>query len=97
MFTVQVGDNDPTGTRTYTLIDDFNTVAIVEADALSTFVEWLTNPPVAPDPTPAAEEESATEDVTEEASTEATDEPTEETTEVAPSEATPTAEAESGP
>lgn len=82
-FTVQVGDNDPTGTRTYTLIDDFERVAIVEADSLATFSEWLTNPPVAPDPTPAAEEAPA----------EATDEPTEETSDEV--EATPTVEAES--
>lgn len=70
-FTVQVGDNDPTGTRTYTLIDDFERVAIVEADSLATFSEWLTNPPVAPDPTPAAEEEPA-DDTSDEGEGEAT-------------------------
>lgn len=86
-FTVQVGDNDPTGTRTYVLIDDFERVAIVESDALSFLLDWLVNPPLAPEPTPTVEAEpSNSEQPSDEANTE-------ESTEESPEE--PTAEATS--
>ncbi|MCA9891704.1 MAG: DUF4340 domain-containing protein [Anaerolineae bacterium] len=85
-FTVQVGDNDPTGTRTYVLIDDFERVAIVESDALSFLLDWLVNPPLAPEPTPTVEaepsdsEQPSDEAATEESTEESLEEPTAEAT-----------------
>lgn len=85
-FTVQVGDNDPTGTRTYVLIDDFERVAIVESDALSFLLDWLVNPPLAPEPTPTVEaepsdsEQPSDEAATEESTEESPEEPTAEAT-----------------
>jgi len=47
-YTLQVGGLDPSGTRYYTLVDDFAEVAVVPTDDVDSLLTLLTEPPVAP-------------------------------------------------
>lgn len=91
-FKIQLGDTDASGTRRYALVDDYDTVAVIEADALSTIIGWLEEPPYAPEPTatvgaPEEVTEDVTEEVTEEPAADVTEGATEEMTEEATEEA----------
>ncbi|QPC83465.1 DUF4340 domain-containing protein [Phototrophicus methaneseepsis] len=83
-FKIQLGDTDASGTRMYALVDDYDTVAVIEADALSTIIGWLEEPPYAPEPTATV---GASEEVTEEPTADVTEAATEEMTEEATEEA----------
>lgn len=65
--TLRIGDQDPTGTRYYALVDEFDQVAVVPADEMDVFLSRFEDPPIEPEIGPNVPES------TDEAEAEATD------------------------
>lgn len=60
-YRLQIGDTDISETRYYTLVDDFEPVAVIEADSLAVILDLLTDPPYAPETTPETTAEATAE------------------------------------
>lgn len=71
--TLQIGGSDPSGLRYYALVDEFDTVVVIDADAVDALLRLIVEPPYsAVEVTPEA---TADPEATPEATAEATDEP----------------------
>lgn len=68
-YTLQLGDQDATGSIYYSLIDDFETVVLIDAGSVSSLVSLFDNPPVPVEVTPEVTGE-ATVEMTAEATSE---------------------------
>jgi|GEM_PF-1635788 len=75
--TLQVGDVDPSGARYYTLVDDFEQVAVLPMEAVDAFIENIEEPPYiisaesTPDPEATAEASSTDDEEADESMDEA--------------------------
>lgn len=75
LYTLQIGDADPAGTIFYSLVDDFDSVVLIDSDSPVLLLSLFENPPViVPEITPEATEDSI----------EVTPEATEDSVEVTP-------------
>lgn len=75
LYTLQIGDADPAGTVYYSLVDNFESVVLIDADSLGLLFSLFENPPViVPEVTPEATQSVEETEETPEATPEATEE-----------------------
>jgi len=51
-YRLQLGGLDPSGALRYALVNDFERVAVINAEDVTGVLDWLNDPPLAPEPTP---------------------------------------------
>lgn len=60
-YVLRVGNPDPTGTRIYTLVDDYETIVVVDRAEVESLIRLLAAPPLLIEETPEATAESTAE------------------------------------